>query len=258
MEQPFSSFRRQSLEVPGLVISSAWFAPSLHLGRHYHERASVSVILHGGYDTTRQGSPMRCEAGTVVLTPAAEPHQNVFVPMPTQMLVVELKSASAAAPVRLDSMPDPAIVQLARRAALEMEALDELAPLACEGLALEVLAGALRLGGHLEPRPPVWLRQIRDRMNDAPDRPASISALAAAAGVGRTRLIHAFRHHYRTTPAAYLRKLRVEQAARMLSDTDEPIAAVAVTCGFSDQSHLNRVFKRELGCTPAAFRSGRT
>src|SRR6185436_14669398 len=168
--------------------------------------------------------------------------------------VVEVKNTSPAAPRRLDSMPDPAIVRLARRAALEMEVPDELAPLACEGLALEVLAGALRLGGRLETRPPVWLRQIRDRLHDAPDRSASISALAAAAGVGRTRLIRAFRHHYRATPAAYLRKLRVELAARRLSETDEPIAAIAVTCGFSDQSHLNRVFKRELGCTPAAFR----
>jgi AraC family transcriptional regulator len=255
MEQPFSAFRRQTLEAPGLVISSAWFAPSLRLGSHYHDRASVSVILAGGYESVRNGATMQCGRDTVVLTPAAEPHQNVFAPAPTQMLVVELANPSAPAPQRLQSMPGAGLAQLARRAVFEMNAPDPFASLACEGLALELVAAALRLRERHDRTPPPWLRQVRDRLHHAPGRPKSISDLAASVGIERTRLIRAFRHHYQTTPAAYLRRLRVEHAAHLLAETAEPISAIALAAGFADQSHLNRVFKREMSCTPAVFRS---
>ena len=81
--------------------------------------------------------------------------------------------------------------------------------------------------------------------------------MARTVGVERTRLIRAFRRHFHTTPATYLRKLRAGEAARLLVETDAPIAEIALTAGFADQSHLNRVFKRLMGCTPAAFRARR-
>jgi transcriptional regulator GlxA family with amidase domain len=46
----------------------------------------------------------------------------------------------------------------------------------------------------------------------------------------------------------------VDEARRLLSDTLRPIADIAFETGFTDQSHLTRVFRRSLGETPAAFR----
>ena len=120
---------------------------------------------------------------------------------------------------------------------------------------MELLAGALRLRDKQDRVPPAWLQKVRERLHDDLERPTSISALAAAFGVERTRLIRAFRRHYQTTPAAYLRRLRVEHAARLLAEGREPISMIALAAGFVDQSHLNRVFKREMGCTPASFRA---
>jgi len=134
---------------------------------------------------------------------------------------------------------------------------DPYAELACEGLALELLAMALRAGAACDRSPPRWLFQVRDALHEEPERPTSVAALARAVGVERTRLIRAFRRHFHATPAAYLRKLRAGEAARLLVETDAPIAEIALTTGFADQSHLNRIFKRLMGCTPAAFRARR-
>jgi AraC family transcriptional regulator len=46
----------------------------------------------------------------------------------------------------------------------------------------------------------------------------------------------------------------VDAARRLLSETERPIADIALETGFTDQSHLTRVFRRCLGETPAGFR----
>jgi AraC family transcriptional regulator len=50
---------------------------------------------------------------------------------------------------------------------------------------------------------------------------------------------------------------RVEQAKRMLSEQGRPTADIALACGFADQAHLSRIFKRLTEHTPRAFRSSR-
>jgi AraC-like DNA-binding protein len=47
----------------------------------------------------------------------------------------------------------------------------------------------------------------------------------------------------------------VEQAARELAETDEPLSEIALRAGFYDQSHFSNVFRRVLGVSPAAYRA---
>jgi AraC family transcriptional regulator len=55
-------------------------------------------------------------------------------------------------------------------------------------------------------------------------------------------------------PHQYLMRYRVERARRLLVETDNAIAQIAVACGFARQEHLTRVFHRLSGETPARFR----
>jgi AraC-like DNA-binding protein len=55
-------------------------------------------------------------------------------------------------------------------------------------------------------------------------------------------------------PQKYLRKLRVQMAGRALVYTNKTLAEVAVSCGFSDQSHFAREFRKHFGRTPRDYR----
>lgn len=59
---------------------------------------------------------------------------------------------------------------------------------------------------------------------------------------------------FHLTPQKYLRKLRLRLASRALVATRGSIAEVAASCGFSDQSHFAREFRRHFGRTPRAYR----
>ncbi|WP_435009561.1 helix-turn-helix domain-containing protein [Tundrisphaera lichenicola] len=63
-----------------------------------------------------------------------------------------------------------------------------------------------------------------------------------------------FQASFHLTPQKYLRKLRMRMASRALVYTPKSMADVAIGCGFSDQSHFTREFRRHFGRTPREYR----
>jgi len=63
-----------------------------------------------------------------------------------------------------------------------------------------------------------------------------------------------FRAAFHLTPQRFLRKLRLRIASRALVDTNASLSEIALTCGFADQSHFSREFRRHFGRTPREYR----
>lgn len=78
--------------------------------------------------------------------------------------------------------------------------------------------------------------------------------MARAAGTSVRGLERAFGRDYGLSPRQYLRRLRMQTACQLLVSTRSTLAQVADRCGFADQSHFNRDFKRMTGMTPRAYR----
>ena len=79
--------------------------------------------------------------------------------------------------------------------------------------------------------------------------------LASAVGLSRTIFFERFSRAAGQSPHRYFQTVRLAQAKRLLRDGTLSIADVAAACGYSDQSHLTRSFKRFVGLTPRRFRS---
>ena len=79
-----------------------------------------------------------------------------------------------------------------------------------------------------------------------------LETLAKRAGLSRFQALRAFKRRYGLPPHAYQMCLRIAKARRMLL-SGAPPADVAVHCGFVDQSHFNRHFKRHVGVTPMTY-----
>lgn len=83
----------------------------------------------------------------------------------------------------------------------------------------------------------------------------SLEELERATGHSRWQLSRDFRAMFGTSPYRYLTLRRLDLARRMMRDGGA-IAEIAHECGFSDQSHLGRVFKQTYGLTPRAWLRG--
>ena len=83
----------------------------------------------------------------------------------------------------------------------------------------------------------------------------SLSQVARAVNVHPVYLAREFRRHYRCTVGEYVRRTRVEAACREMLKPDSSLAEIALICGFHDQSHFSRTFKRVMSVTPAVYRA---
>ena len=104
----------------------------------------------------------------------------------------------------------------------------------------------------LNPHDDNALRLACDYLGDQSERNVGLDELAAAAGIGKFRLIRLFRERTGLAPHALLVAHRVRKARRLL-EAGETIAATAAASGFADQSHLHRHFQRTLGITPGEY-----
>ncbi len=80
-------------------------------------------------------------------------------------------------------------------------------------------------------------------------------SVASALGVSRKTLCTRFKSDTGETFAAYVRRVRVERARRLLDTTDYDIAQIAYRTGFSSQSQLQTAFKSATGLTPREWRT---
>ena len=82
----------------------------------------------------------------------------------------------------------------------------------------------------------------------------SISDLAGLMQMSVFHFGRKFTKDFGCPPHAYVIKKRVDKAVHLLSTTNIPIKVVFAQCGFSDQSHMTRLFRRFVGVTPSVFR----
>lgn len=84
--------------------------------------------------------------------------------------------------------------------------------------------------------------------------PLTNAQFARAVGLGPDQAVRLFRGATGLTPQARLRRVRLEEAARMLAATDLSIKQIAAGCGFANRFHFTRLFSGKTGVGPAAFR----
>jgi AraC-like DNA-binding protein len=102
------------------------------------------------------------------------------------------------------------------------------------------------------PHDALALRRACDYLAEHPARNVGLDELAAAAGIGKFRLVRIFRQRTGLPPHALQLAHRIRDARRLL-ERGHTIVDTATATGFADQSHLHRHFTRSIGLTPGAY-----
>ncbi|QGJ69919.1 Virulence regulon transcriptional activator VirF [Planctomycetales bacterium 10988] len=82
----------------------------------------------------------------------------------------------------------------------------------------------------------------------------TVPEFAKRAKLSRYQLDRRMQRLFGLTSGQWLMKARIDQASRLLQTTDESIAAIAFSVGYSDQSAFSRQFRRTTGLTPGEYR----
>ncbi|MGR6914434.1 helix-turn-helix domain-containing protein [[Actinomadura] parvosata] len=127
--------------------------------------------------------------------------------------------------------------------------------------AAEAVLDLVRLALREQPHdtPPPGRADLAERAREAvladPLAAAGLVELARMLDTSPSHLSHTFRHHVGMPVSRYRNRVRVSRALARLDQGETDLAALAAGLGFSDQAHLTRVMRAELGHTPGRVRA---
>jgi AraC family transcriptional regulator len=240
------------------VITESAFRARATLPMHSHARPYFTFTLRGTY-REKYGTAWRiCTAGATVVHPANEVHAQEFASEPALLLRMALAHDDDEFPMKV-AFERPAcleslsVARAVRRMHRELGDADDSSEMILEGLGYELVGHSLlraaTTGGSKK-------RALCARMflHSSSRRPVTLAAMSTVIGVSRATLYRDFKSVFGYSPGAYLRAVRLESATKMLDKTTLPISVIAAECGFYDQSHLDRCFRRRLGFSPSTYR----
>jgi len=87
------------------------------------------------------------------------------------------------------------------------------------------------------------------------EQPLEIKRLASIVNLSVRQFERGFYLAFKTSPAAYIARVRVEAACERLQNSSDKIAVIAQEVGFYDQSHMVKTFIKIMGVSPTTYRN---
>ncbi|KIO37351.1 AraC family transcriptional regulator [Shewanella sp. cp20] len=256
-------------ELGGIELLNASYQKQ-NFSRHSHEGYTVGVIDTGAQRFYRTGGDHVAPQDSIILVNADEVHNGrsatdngwsyrAMYPLPEQF--ADIAAAIGTKRTGAPYFPEPVVKDkpLADLLRLTFETLTG-SDNALLRESLIYTSMVKLMTRHGASRPPAdtaktaqrQLTLVKQFLDDMPASDVSLTALANLAGMSPYYLIKQFQQCFGLPPHAYQIQSRIRLAKQKIR-AGEPLLDVALGCGFHDQSHLNRHFKRALGVTPGQY-----
>jgi AraC family transcriptional regulator len=242
-----------------VVLSELHQPVARSVPRHEHELAYVTIVLHGHYREGDRGKLDELPPLTAVFNPVGVAHSTVIGPAGASMFTIEFRTESLRE-LGLQ-LPDRTTFDcgvgtmlwpgLRLFSSFKNQSTDSLM---LEAHVFELLGAITRLDQSPEKTRPRWLTRVKDRLHAEFCERLRMRDLAREAGVHPVHLARAFRKFEKRTPGEYQQHLQIRAACELLGKPEWPLADIAAECGFADQSHFTRTFRRMAATTPLRFR----
>jgi AraC family transcriptional regulator len=99
---------------------------------------------------------------------------------------------------------------------------------------------------------PKWFMEVKEHVEA--NTASTLREIGRSVGRHPAHIMREFRRREGVPLGEYQRALRIASACRMLRQSRRSLADIALACGFADQSHFTRTFKRFVNMTPHAYR----
>ncbi|UUP16543.1 helix-turn-helix domain-containing protein [Nitratireductor thuwali] len=250
------------------------YEPCAHpmIGFSLNGPASLKRTLRGRTEhcVMRPGSFGILPAGLQVEYELEDPVESLHIYLHKRIMEEVAADLFKGEPGRLDLIPrlatfDSVAEHIAQ--GIYEAVLEPPPPLYLDHLGRAFAARLLRMhstaaGQHTRPRAKqgltrLQIKKVRELVEARLAEPLSLSDLAQDSGMTPSHFARLFKKSMGLTPYQYVILCRVKRTQRLLAHTSVSISSIAIECGFADQMHLTRTFRRLTGVTPASFRRER-
>ena len=203
---------------------------------HHGNPEILQVYLRGSMYQAAVGEIFNCDGSHAELVPSFA----ILDPMLEQIAIAmttALRDGTAGDALYIDTLAQMMAVHLARSHSSQSRPL--------RTPPLQTMSG--------------WrMRRVLEYIEEHLEGNLSLEAMAAEVDISPVYLARAFKAAIGQSPHRYVLQRRVDLAKELLRNTDMPVVDVALSAGFSSQSHLSYWFQRYLGVSPAVYRQHRS
>jgi AraC-like DNA-binding protein len=241
---------------------------SLVFGRHTHEQFGVGLIERGAQKSASGRGPVEAGAGDVITVNPGEVHDGAPIGDGGRswrmlyldpLVVAELANdvtegrGETACEFTQPKVSDKGIAgQFAQLFRSMTSGTGDSNGLKVDETLLLLFGSLLQPGPNRQRSVPTGIASARALIDDDPLAILTLAALADEAGLSRYQFLRSFARATGLTPHAYILQRRIHRA-RQLIRCGTRLAEAAAQSGFSDQSHMTRLFVRSFGVTPGAY-----
>ena len=237
-----------------VTVWQGWLPSDWTAANVGHERAHVVLVLGGAFEQADEARRTICGVDDMRISPGGDRGTLRTASRGAHCLVVEAPPSNRSTLGARTYRRDPDAAALMRLIATEV-ADPAACPLMAELLALELFS---RLSDSRGPQrtagAPRWLADVKAVVRDQMRAPPSLDELAGMTGHHPVYLARAFRAHAGISIGGYRRRAQLQRARELLLYSSESLSGIALLAGFSDQSHMTRLFRRHLAVTPLQVR----
>jgi AraC-like DNA-binding protein len=241
---------------------------TLVFGRHTHEQFGVGLIERGAQKSASGRGLVEAGAGDIITVNPGEVHDGAPIgdggrlwrmlyldPAIVAELVTDMTEGRGGMTCEFTQpkVSNKRIAdQFGRLFRVMTSSVADPHGLKADESLLLVLGGLLLPGPARQRSVPAGIASARALIDDDPQGALTLAALAGEAGLSRYQFLRSFARATGLTPHAYILQRRIHRARHLIRHGTR-LAEAAAQSGFSDQSHMTRLFVRSFGVTPGAY-----
>lgn len=257
----FGESKRQ-YHLNGLTIVDSAFYHYTQCPWHYHQNAHFAFTTNGNLTETHKRKKIILSAGSLLYNHSQEPHCNADYSENVSALHVDISgdwfqqyNINFSQIEGVHEPVNPLLKNIFYTLCKELKYFDTASPLAIESIMLQSVSEMIRYNFLQNTKTPSWVLKVKELLYDRYNDEVSLKEIATGVNIHPVYLCQQFPFYFHCSFGEYVRKIRVEKAVGMiLNKRQSSLTKIAYDCGFADQSHFIRVFKKNIGITPLALR----
>lgn len=203
---------------------------------------------------------IHCVPGTVLFQNWQDPHYNAKHSETARGFHLEIKQEwleshdlQVELPRGNNEIMDPKLLELFLKAHLEIQDTDTFSPQVMQDLIWQMLNQLSNYKHRFEKGKPDWILRAAEMVEELHPDQLKLENVSKEIGLHPVYFCREFPRHFQSSFGDYVRRTKLKRSLPLLAAYELPLAQIAFACGFADQSHFTRCFKKRYGITPHRY-----
>ena len=258
----FYGTSKKHFHLNGLTIVDSEFYHFSDCPWHYHENPHFAFTTAGNLVETHKKKHIQLSAGCLLYNHGDDPHCNSEYSDFVSALHIDIDpnwfkkyDINYSRIEGVKEISNPIIKNIFYNLFKEVKCFDNASHLSIEGLVLQSVSEMIHANLLETSAKPAWLFKLKDLLYARYNESISLKEIALEINIHPVYLCQQFPIYFHCTLGEYIRKIKIEKAVElMFQNPHQSLTGIAYASGFSDQSHFIRLFKKNIGVAPLAFR----